>query len=144
MLLWFPATGVVAARLSGFVNGVTAKDVYARIDAQPLIPYEGFLDLSGAAGFDWDARMQVIRWNVKHLNPQMSFHVRTQERFVVASRFLSHLMGRRVEFHFEEASFVSAYTLALKRKARRVGSSCPPPRDSVAPPAPSSPPRRFS
>jgi hypothetical protein len=118
VLLWFPASGIVAARALGFITGHAAKDAYARIDAQPVVPHEGFLDLSEAVGFDWEARMHVFQWNVRHMCAQTNFHILLVPEFLVATRVLAHLLGDRVEFHLEPASFASAYTLAVKRKSR--------------------------
>jgi hypothetical protein len=118
IVLWFPAPGVVAARATGYVTGQTAKAVYARIDAEPHVPRVGFLDLSRSSGFDWEARTRVLRWNVRHLSADMSFHLLIVPRFVLPTRILAHLLGDRVEFHLEPAGFESAYGLMMRRKAR--------------------------
>jgi hypothetical protein len=116
--IWFPAPNIVAARATGFVTGRATKAAYARIDAEPRFPNVGFLDLSRSSGFDWNARMRVLRWNVQHLNADPSFHLLIVPRFVIPTRLLAHLLRDRVEFHLDPASFEAAYALAIRRKTR--------------------------
>jgi hypothetical protein len=118
IFLWFPTPGVVAARAVGFIPGRVARAAYERIDAEPRIPYTGFLDLSESSGFDWSARMQMVHWNVQHLSAEMRFHLLIPPRYILPTRFLVHLLGDRVSFHHESPSFASAYALVAKRKAR--------------------------
>src|SRR5580704_19571330 len=42
LVIWFPAPGVAAARITGHATGRLAQSAYELIDRQPTYPYEGF------------------------------------------------------------------------------------------------------
>src|SRR5258708_39200759 len=69
VLIWFPAEGVVAARVTGHIRAGVAAAAYAELDRYALThahPGRGFVDFAEMTEFEWEARGVMIRWNVTH------------------------------------------------------------------------------
>ena len=128
VVVWFPAPGMAAARLTGYATGELARKAYEVTDAQPTVPYEGFLDLYETTGFDWEARGRSLKWNIVHLSPRMMLHMLVQTPpLVMATQIFRHALRNHVEIHTDKATFASAYHLAVKRRTRAAATSRPPP-----------------
>jgi hypothetical protein len=127
VVVWFPATGVAAARCTGHITGELARRAYLLTDAQPVVPYEGFLDMVEATGFDWEARGRALKWNILHLSPKMQLHaLAASPPLRVAFKVFERALRDHFELHLDRATFESAYALALKRHARVHISDTPP------------------
>jgi hypothetical protein len=126
-VVWFPAPGIAAARISGYATGDLARRAYEVTDLQPVVPHEGFLDLYDTTGFDWEARGRALKWNIVHLSPKMMLHMLVQTPpLLMATTVFKRALRDHVEVHTDKASFDSAYSLAVKRRTR--ATSHPPPR----------------
>ena len=123
-IVWFPAPGVAAARIVGHVTGDVARRAYLLTDAQSVTPYERFIDMLEATGFDWEARGRALKWNILHLSPRMQLHALcAAPPLRVAFRVFEHALRDHFELHTERASFESAYALAIKRHTRAAAPS---------------------
>jgi hypothetical protein len=116
--LWFPAPGLVAAQVRGHVREPVASAIYGAIDAHTLthgFPRLGFGDLGELSDFDWEARMVLVRWNVKHRNQAQRFHLLVGSQVVkLALRIVNIALGDLMVLHDERTTLESAYTAALK------------------------------
>jgi hypothetical protein len=111
--VWYPAAGTVAARVRGHVSRSVAAATFADIDRHALEhghPGRGFIDLSDVSGFDWAARLVLIRWNVAHRAQAVRLDV-LSDHWVTASalRALATVLGGRLVVHGEAYTFEAAY-----------------------------------
>jgi hypothetical protein len=116
--LWFPGAGIVAAQVKGHVREDVATAIYAAIDAHTLahgFPRIGFGDLGELSDFDWEARMVLVRWNLKHRNQAQRFHLLVSSQVVrLALRIVSIALGDMVVLHDDRTTLEAAYGAALK------------------------------
>ena len=126
-VIWFPAPGIAAARLTGVATGEVARRAYELTDLQAPVPLLGFLDMYESTGFEWEARGRALKWNISHLSPKMMLHilVRTPP-LVLAMKVFRRALEDHVEIHTDRATFASAYNLTMKRRTR--AASYPPGR----------------
>ncbi len=91
-------------------------------DEQAVTPYEGFLDMSEATGFDWEARGRSLKWNILHLSPKMRLHALVVEApMMLAFKVFERALRDHVEIHTKRSTFESAYALAVKGMRARGG-----------------------
>jgi hypothetical protein len=129
VIVWFPAPGIAAARCVGHVTGEVARRAYELTDAQPLTPYEGFIDMLDVTGFDWEARGRALKWNILHLSPKMQLHVLCEAPPLrVAFKVFERALRDHFEMHLDRTTFESAYAIAIKRHARAAAASSEAPR----------------
>jgi hypothetical protein len=116
--LWFPTNGIVAARVKGHVREKIATAIYAEIDAHTSkhgFPAIGFGDLEELTDFDWEARMVLVRWNLKHRNAAQRLHLLVGSPVVkLALRIMSIALGDTVVVHENRATMEAAYHSLLK------------------------------
>jgi hypothetical protein len=66
--------------------------------------------------FDWEARGHALKWNITHRNAKMRLHILVASGpMAVAFKVFRVVLRDLVEMHSEQASFESAYALAVKR-----------------------------
>jgi len=120
VILWFPASGIVAASLKGHIRAKVATAIYAEIDAYAAkhsFPGICFGDFEELTDFDWEARMALVRWNMKHRTEAQRFHLLMRSPVVqLALRVVSIALGDLVVVHENRATFEAAYTAALAQR----------------------------
>ena len=111
--LWFPAAGIVAARVKGHVRERLASAIYAEIDAHTTshqFPGIGFGDFADITDFDWEARMVLVRWNLQHRAAAQRLHLLTSSPTVqLALRIMTIALGDTVVVHENRATLEAAY-----------------------------------
>src|SRR5262245_37425176 len=116
--LWFPAPRIVAAQVKGHIRERVATAIYAEIDAHTMthgFPGIGFGDFAGLTDFDWEARMVLVRWNLKHRHQAQRFHLLVGSPVVrLALRIVSIALGDTVVVHDTRETLEAAYAAALK------------------------------
>jgi hypothetical protein len=127
IVLWHPADGVAAARVTGYIVGRLASATFAEIDRVAEVrghPARGFCDFSEMTGFDWDARGVFVRWNIVHRNQASRFDVLSGSWITHAVlTALGKVMGERLVSHAERATFEAAYGALLRKSSERMRRS---------------------
>jgi hypothetical protein len=118
--LWFPAASMVAACVKGHIRAPTATAIYAAIDAYTAshgLPGIGFCDFEDLTEFDWEARMVLVRWNLKHRGEAQRFHMLVKSPIVqLALRLVSIVLGDVVVVHENRTTFEAAYRAMLAQQ----------------------------
>jgi hypothetical protein len=118
--LWFPAPGTVAAHVRGHVLETLAAAAFDEVDrhaAKQSHPGRGFVDLSGLSGFDWGARLVMVRWNVAHRREAVRLHVLSPDHWstTAALRALATVLRGRLVVHREPYTFDAAFAAATNK-----------------------------
>jgi hypothetical protein len=116
--LWFPGGGIVAARVRGHVREKVATAIYAAIDAHSSkhgFPGIGFGDFEELTDFDWEARMVLVRWNLKHRNAAQRLHLLVGSPVVqLGLRIMTIALGDTVVVHENRATIEAAYASLVR------------------------------
>jgi hypothetical protein len=127
VLLWFPADGAVAARMTGHIVGRVAAATFAEIDRVAQArehPGRGFADFTAMTGFDWEAKGVLVRWNIAHRHQASRFDVLSGSWITHATvTALSGVLGDRLVSHAERATFDAAYSVMLRKSSERLRRS---------------------
>ena len=133
VVLWFPADGAVAARMTGHIVGRVAAATFAEIDRVAQTrehPGRGFADFTAMSGFDWEAKGVLVRWNIAHRHQAARFDVLSGSWITHAMiTALGTILRHRLVSHADRATFESAYAVMLRNSAgrlRRTRLSSPP------------------
>ena len=128
--LWFPAPRVVAARLTGAIDGMMTRDVYAAVDehwASQGPQTDGFIDLGDVEDVDFEARTVALRWNLAHRAYIQRLYLLVQSPVVhLAARVFSFAFPEMMRVHGERAAFETEYALVVTRRTARTRTSQPP------------------
>jgi hypothetical protein len=120
--VWFPAAGTVAARVRGYVLEALAAIAFDEIDRHAAAhghPGRGFIDLSELSGFDWGARLVLIRWNIAHRRQAVRLDVlSTGGTTTAALRALATVLRGRLVVHRESYTFDAAFSAVALQEAR--------------------------
>ncbi len=127
--LWFPAPGMIGAKIVGHASGAAVARIYEIIDARAgggPPPEDGFLDLTELDGFDWEARGRALRWNIAHRGAKQRLHLLVQSaRIEIGVRIFRLVLRDMVEIHTKPETFSLAYSAVVKRRLRITGGGPP-------------------
>jgi hypothetical protein len=111
--VWYPAPGTVAARARGHVRRPVVAAAFMDIDqhaAQHGHPGRGFIDMSELTGFEWSARLVLVRWNITHRTEAVRLDILSHQWFTTSVlRALATVLGGRLVVHGEAYTFEAAY-----------------------------------
>jgi hypothetical protein len=111
--LWYPSPGMVAARACGHVRRPVVAAAFTDIDrhaADQGHPGRGFIDMSELTGFEWSARLVLIRWNIAHRKEAVRLDILSHQWFTTSVlRALGTVLGGRLVVHGEAYTFDAAY-----------------------------------
>jgi hypothetical protein len=123
IVVWFPADGIAAARVTGNIRAGIAAAVYAEIDRYSLThvhPGRGFVDFTEMTAFDWEAKGVMIRWNIAHRRKAERFDVLSGSWITHATiSALGKILGARLVSHADRATFEAAYAAAVRQRVER-------------------------
>jgi hypothetical protein len=124
IVIWFPAEGVAAARVTGNIRAGIAAAVYAEIDRHALThehPGRGFVDFSEMTAFDWEAKGVMMRWNIAHRHQAERFDILSGSWITHATvTALGKILGARLVSHAARATFEAAYAAAVRLRTERL------------------------
>jgi hypothetical protein len=115
--IWYPAPGMVAARARGHVRRPVVAAAFTDIDryaAEHGHPGRGFIDMSDLTGFEWSARLVLVRWNVAHRKEAVRLDILSHHWFTTSTlRALATVLGGRLVVHGEAYTFEAAYAASV-------------------------------
>jgi hypothetical protein len=124
VVVWFPADGIAAARVTGNIRAGIAAAVYAEIDRYSLThahPGRGFVDFTEMTAFDWEAKGVLMRWNIAHRHQAERFDVLSGSWITHATiSALGKILGSRLVSHAARATFEAAYAAAVRQRGERL------------------------